>query len=248
MTLPAIRTAVAAILDEASAAPADDDDLLRFGLDSLRVMTLAGLFRRYGVRLGFAEMLERPTIAAWWALASARLRDAPAQDAADPPAAGDDDAPFDLSCMQHAYWIGRREGHELGVGCHYYFEFDGDGVDPRKLDAALAVLVQRHGMLRVRFDDDGRQRIARDAAWHGVTVHDVRAASADAVRQHLDALRARESNRRLDAERGEVLDVQLTLLPGARTRMHVNIDMLTADALSFRIVLSELAALYEQPD
>ena len=42
--------------------------------------------------------------------------------------------------------------------------------------------------------------------------------------------------------------MRLTLLPGGRTRMHLDVDMLAADALSYRILLADLATLYERPD
>lgn len=42
-----------------------DDDLVDAGLDSIRVMTLIERRRREGVEVGFPELVERPTIAAW---------------------------------------------------------------------------------------------------------------------------------------------------------------------------------------
>jgi len=41
------------------------DDLMDAGLDSIRVMTLIEDWRREGRDIGFADLLDRPTIAAW---------------------------------------------------------------------------------------------------------------------------------------------------------------------------------------
>lgn len=41
------------------------DDLLDAGLDSIRVMTLIEGWKREGREIAFADLLDRPTIAAW---------------------------------------------------------------------------------------------------------------------------------------------------------------------------------------
>ncbi|MBP5910830.1 hypothetical protein F3K40_44910 [Streptomyces sp. LBUM 1478] len=46
---------------------------------------------------------------------------------------------------------------------------------------------------------------------------------------------------------GEVLDLQLSRLPGAGHRLHLNVDLLVADVHSIRLLLADLAALYEDP-
>ncbi|GGS96059.1 hypothetical protein GCM10010156_62850 [Planobispora rosea] len=42
-----------------------DENLMDAGLDSIRVMTLIERWKREGVELGFPDLAERPTIAAW---------------------------------------------------------------------------------------------------------------------------------------------------------------------------------------
>ncbi|MFE7134430.1 phosphopantetheine-binding protein [Streptomyces sp. NPDC057638] len=42
-----------------------DADLLEFGLDSIRLMTLVEKWRADGARIGFVDLAERPTLAAW---------------------------------------------------------------------------------------------------------------------------------------------------------------------------------------
>src|SRR5262249_5978003 len=44
-----------------------------------------------------------------------------------------------------------------------------------------------------------------------------------------------------------LFDIRATLLPGGRTRLHVGIDLLIADAWSMNIMQTELGLLYEDP-
>jgi len=226
----------------------DDEDLIGLGLDSIAVMRLASLWLSRGVQVKFSELIERRTLAEWWDLASSRQTAVPeAKSKAQPAPAVDESAPFDLSTMQLAYWIGRSPKQTLGVECHYYLEFDGEEVEPKRLETAIHRLIQRHDMLRARFYEDGRQQIMPQSPWRSMAVHDFRSLTPEEAAAKLLALRDRESHRRLDMERGEGLDVQLSLLPGGRARIHVNIAMLVCDAMSFRILMDELAQLYLQP-
>nr|WP_230415540.1 non-ribosomal peptide synthetase [Micromonospora tarapacensis] len=243
-----MRNDIAAVLGEPPDTVADDADLLQLGLDSIGVMRLVGRWHQCGVSLSFAELIEGRTLDDWWRMAVDRVPTG-AVAADEPPLAVVDGAePFDLAPMQHAYWVGRGDGQALGgVGAHFYNEFDGTAVDPARLEAAVRALLRRHGMLRARFDEDGRQRILADSAWPGLTVHDLRGDDPETAERTLLQLRDRLSHRRLDVARGEVFDVQLSLLPGGATRCHVHIEMLVADAHSFRILMSELARHYRDP-
>ncbi|TCK25717.1 non-ribosomal peptide synthetase [Pseudonocardia endophytica] len=243
LTLESVRCEVADVLGCAPDDLAPDEDLLLLGLDSVAMMRLAGRWRRAGVAVSFAEMAETPTLAAWSALLAGPNADS------GPEPAGieiDERAPFALTPVQHAYWVGRGDDQPLGgVGCHAYLEFDGAGVDPARLDAAVAGLVARHSQLRARFGDDGTQQLTDTGAWTGVTVHDLRD-DADVDRALAD-VRERLSHRRLDVAAGQVFDVALSLLPGGATRVHLELDLLVADVLSLQILCRDLAALYADP-
>nr|WP_210595554.1 condensation domain-containing protein [Streptomyces sp. LBUM 1477] len=78
-------------------------------------------------------------------------------------------------------------------------------------------------------------------------MHDFGGLSAEAAAPALEELRGRLSHRRLDVGAGEVLDLQLSRLPGAGHRLHLNVDLLVADVHSIRLLLADLAALYEDP-
>ncbi|HCT80060.1 MAG TPA: non-ribosomal peptide synthetase [Micromonosporaceae bacterium] len=243
MDLEELRRDIAESLDCATSEVGDDDDLLRLGLDSIAVMRLASRWHSRGAKVTFAELIEFRTLAQWWEFVRTRL-DSPVE---TPVVQVDETAPFELATMQHAYWIGRADGQPLGgVGAHFYNEFDGQDVDPGRLELAVRSVLARHPMLRAVFHPDGTQQIREQSPWPGLTVHDLRYLAPDYAAQRLEQLRDEISHRRLDVESGQTFDIQLSLLPDGKTRMHVQIEMLVADAHSFRVLMSDLAAFYDQ--
>ncbi|MFD5655054.1 amino acid adenylation domain-containing protein [Streptomyces sp. NPDC127039] len=246
--LEALRARLAAVLDLAPGAVRDDDNLISLGLDSITLMKLAARWRRAGADVTFGALAADPTPAAWHALLSAPKASKPSEESpdADRPAEGTEpEGPFPLALMQHAYWAGRSPGQQLGgVAAHFYHEFDGTGVDPDRLGAAVRSVLARHDMLRVRVLDDGTQEVLDTAPWPGLRVTDLRHEDPARAEAELERIRGALSHRAMDIGAGEVFDVRLTLLPDGRTRTHVNLDMIAADALSLRVLLADLADAY----
>ncbi|MFJ2767106.1 amino acid adenylation domain-containing protein [Streptomyces sp. NPDC087300] len=244
----------------AELSPADDDvNLIELGLQSLQLMRLTNRLNRSGSRVDFAQLADDPRLSAWCALLkgsdgfTAPVPDklASAVDEHRGPgtrSSTDEGSGFPLTAVQQAYWIGRRSDQPLGgVGCHAYLEIDALDVDAQCLESAVRALLDRHPMLRARFESDATQRVLTRSPWAGLTVHDFRAHPAEAADQELDLLRDGLSHRRLNVGAGDVLDVQLSRLRGSRDRIHVNVDLLVADVHSIRLLLADLAALYEDP-
>ena len=73
LTLEDVRAQVAELLYEDPAELADDEDLLDWGLDSVRIMSLVERWRKLGVQVTFADLAERPTLADWWAVLEPKL-------------------------------------------------------------------------------------------------------------------------------------------------------------------------------
>ena len=243
LSLEGLRARLAELTEEEPDAIGPDVNLFELGLESIALMQLVSGWRRAGVEVNFAELAERPTLAGWAELLGGRV---PASEPEDREPADETGDEFPLAVLQHAYWVGRGPGQRLGgVAAHLYVEFDGTGVDPDRLRTAVERLVARHPMLRVVVTDNGRQRIAAESGWRGLGVHDLRD-RADATAE-LESVRERYSHQMLDIESGEVLATALSLLPGGRTRLHVDVDMVAADAVSYRLLLADLAALYADP-
>ncbi|WP_264027067.1 non-ribosomal peptide synthetase [Mycolicibacterium pyrenivorans] len=219
-------------------------DLIASGLDSIRMMSLSGRWRRQGIDVGFAALAANPTVRAWSDLLAGHTAAPTAErqpETADPT---DDDEPFPLAPIQHALWVGRNDDQQLGgVAAHLYVEFDGDAVDPERLRDAAAKLAARHPMLRVDILHDGTQRIGDRGL--PVKVHDLRDLEVAAAEQRLEEIRDAKSHQLMD---GEVLELSLSLLPDGRTRLHVDLDMQAADAVSYRNFMSDLAVFYRGGD
>ncbi|MEU5407635.1 amino acid adenylation domain-containing protein [Nocardia asteroides] len=254
-----IRAAIARHLDLTPEEVADATDLIQLGLDSIRTMKLAGGWRKRGIAVNFALLAAHPTVDAWFALLNGGDPENPPAEPSAPAAPADDNdspatesvivpddgTPFALAPMQHAYWIGRSDGQELGgVAAHLYVEFDGAEVDPERLERAVEQLLARHPMLRTRFLPDGTQQTMDRPGRPVYSVADLRELPAAEAERRLEELRAARTHQRLAVQDGQVIDIALSRLAGGRTRLHLDVDMLAADAMSYRVLITDLARLY----
>jgi mycobactin phenyloxazoline synthetase len=242
-----IRDTVAAQLGAPATDIADHDDLIQMGLNSMRVMALAGGWRKRGASITFAELAASPTIDSWHGLlAGSEMRSAakPLIDLQAEP----HDSPFPLATMQHAYWIGRSNEQALGgVAAHLYVEFDGGTIDPTRLERAVSELIAAHPMLRTRFRPDGTQQTMAAPGRPVFSVVDLRGQNCDQAETALAQLRDDKTHQRLEIGDGQVIDITLTLRDEGRSRLHLDIDMLAGDAMSYRVLVSDLAELYRGP-
>src|SRR5947209_14656531 len=208
------------------------------------MMSLAGKWRRRGFDVDFATLSAEPTIEAWSRLVGAGSGPGASEpDGAVAPAVPAADGAFPLAPMQHAMWVGRHDSQPLGgVAGHLYVEFDGHAIDYGRLVRAATSLALRHPMLRVQFLADGTQQIAPPAHTdYPVAVHDFRELADEAAGQRLIDMRHAKSHQQLD---GQVLELTLSLLPGEKARLGVDLDMQAADAMSYRTLMTDLAAMY----
>ncbi|MGW1893519.1 amino acid adenylation domain-containing protein [Streptomyces sp. NPDC002004] len=246
-----LRQEVSRVLDMELHPAHDDVNLFELGLQSLELMRLTNRLNRAGARVDFVSLSADPRLSAWYELLKSATEPTPAVDAtrsSAPAAPVDEGRAFPLTAVQQAYWIGRGDDQPLGgVGCHAYLEIDAEEVDPARLETAVRALLDLHPMLRARFEADGTQRVLPRSPWPGLTVHDFGDRPEEAASRDLEELRGRLSHRRLDVAAGEVLDLQLSRLPGGGHRLHLNADLLVADVHSIRLLLADLAALYEDP-
>jgi mycobactin phenyloxazoline synthetase len=240
-----------------------DTDLFAAGLDSITLMGLIAHWRAAGYPVNFATFAREPKASAWAEFLSASKQQTQVLDKAGENGAElsrtqrtKSDAPFPLAPMQYAYWLGRDPKQPYGgVSAHLYTEFQSASdknnsgfLDPNRLSNALKRLCERHPSLRLKVTVDGQQTYVPLDQVNPLRVNDWRHETESFVAQQLEHCREIFSSQMLDIEAGEVLAIALSLLPDGSSRLHLDVDMIAADAVSYRTLLRELALLYENVD
>ena len=226
------------------------DDLISLGGDSLIAVQLMSRVRaRFSVDLPLATLFAAPTVRGQaQAIAAAACNRAALGDLPEVRAdvAGRFE-PFGLTDVQQAYWIGRTGGFELGnVACHLYVEYEALEIDVDRFAAAWRQIIDRHDMLRMVVDADGRQRVLEHVPPFSVRLYDWSAASAADAEAGIAKIRGRMSHEVRPTDRWPLYDLAVSQLPD-RVRLHISWDIMVADAWSWNILLGEVAWLYADP-
>ncbi|MBC6447512.1 non-ribosomal peptide synthetase [Actinokineospora xionganensis] len=244
----ALRETVSGVLGIELTPEDDETNLFELGLQSMDLMRLTQRLNGARSEVTFAQLSADPRLSAWAEFAITAEPAAPEPEP-EPAAASAPLSTFPLTPVQQAYLFGRADHQALGgIGCHNYIEFDVPELEPQRLEAAVRALIERHPMLRARFSEDAMHHILPESPWPGLTVNDWRDQTPERAEASALAVRDKLSHRWLRVDEGEVIDVSLTRLPGGVDRLHLNIDLVAADLASFRVILVELVALYDDPD
>ncbi|KES14679.1 Non-ribosomal peptide synthetase module, partial [Gilliamella apicola SCGC AB-598-B02] len=134
-------------------------------------------------------------------------------------------------------------GLPLNCGTHYLVELDGTNVDLAKFNQAWNQLVRYHEMMRVTIDTDGNQTILQHAVPVELYTISLNANSAAKAQQIIhdywqQQRLAKNYNHHLYAiEYGQ-----------QRCRIGIIFNYLTLDGFSIKLILQQLAMLYENSD
>ena len=119
------------------------------------------------------------------------------------------------------------------------------GLEQDKFNQALNKVIARHGMLRAIVTDDGMQQILPEVpAYHAqfhVTQND------NEFQQLCLSLRDTMSHQMIDCSRWPLFEIAGVVDHDNKTRLHVSIDLLVADAWSLELFMRELAWFYHHP-
>nr|CAD89774.1 MelC protein [Melittangium lichenicola] len=157
--------------------------------------------------------------------------------------------PFPLTDIQQAYLIGR--GTDFGIGgiaCHMYNEIDARDVDVGRLSRAWQRLIDQHAMLRSVVLPSGEQRVLESVPAYSIPVLDLRGQSSAQVEEKLAAVRHEFSTRATPPGQWPTFALQASLLDEGRVRIHVDIDIMTADASAVLALQEEWRELYLEPE
>ncbi|KQH89660.1 amino acid adenylation domain-containing protein [Vibrio fluvialis] len=151
----------------------------------------------------------------------------------------------EMTTLQAAYWVGRQSTTpRAGDAAHLYIEFEGQGIGETRLAAAVHTLFARHELLRVTVSEDGQWSVGELNEFHALQVLDWRALDAADCDEKLRIMRERKTHQKLALNQGQGAEFVLTRLPDDRFRLHVDVDMIAADAQSFRLMIEALVATY----
>lgn len=167
-------------------------------------------------------------------------------EAAIVPAPGQRHAPFPLTDVQQAFWVGRMAPFDLAnVPALAHVELEIPGLEAGRLRTAFRRLVARHDMLRTVVLPDGNQQVLAEVPPFEIEVVDLRGvAEPDG---ELAMVRERYRRRPFTPERWPLIAACLVLLDGDRTRLHLAADLLIFDAWSLQLLGRELLQLHANP-
>ena len=153
--------------------------------------------------------------------------------------------PYQMTELQQAYWLGRTDAYEMGnVASRAYLELECDELDPRRLERSVNKSVARHDILRAIVREDGKQQVLESVGHYELRVANLRAKSAPAIEEALDAIRQEMLHDMTPATEWPLFDIRVSLPEEKKGRIHLSFDLLIADAGSISILLRELASFY----
>lgn len=158
-------------------------------------------------------------------------------------------APYPLTDLQQAYWIGQTDLIELGnMYPHGYMEFDFTQLDLARLHQVIQRLIERHDALRGIVRSDGQQQVLPATPPYRIAMADLRGQDEQAVTSHLLATREHMSHHGPSTHDWPQWEIRASLLDEQRTRLHISFCLILVDARSMPILIKEGVQLYQRPD
>ncbi|KPI20314.1 amino acid adenylation domain protein, partial [Actinobacteria bacterium OK074] len=219
------------------------------GGHSLLAARLVGLVgERLGVRLALRDVFEHPTLQG---LADRIDTDRIDTDRHDPAAGHPDTLPEGAEpagAFQQGTWLAERGGDSGRYQVHLVWRVFG-ALDPGTLAAALALLVDRHEILRTRFVEHlGRLHQIVDGGWTPEVVTEDATAfgtSPDGRDRWATEWLRRETRQPFDPASGRLLRATLAQLAADEQVFALCVHHLAFDGESVPVFLRDLAACYE---
>ncbi|UXI66269.1 non-ribosomal peptide synthetase [Tahibacter amnicola] len=253
VALPPFDAAVAALWSDVLGVRVQDlhQDFFALGGSSLSALRLCErLGHVFGVSCPVLELFDDPSLRG----CIARLRDGGAavemvQASGSPSfecAQADPAAPFGLTEVQQAYWIGRSAslaGGGLATAAYVELEIDAALVD--RVAPAVSMLIARHPMLRAIVQPDGRQRVLSAVGEYQPALQDLRHCDADTSAALRLQWRQRMCAHTFDPAQWPLFDVRISR-DEAYATVHMAVDMLMVDFWSGRVLADEFRQLLQQ--
>ncbi|NVJ24881.1 amino acid adenylation domain-containing protein [Myxococcus sp. AM011] len=212
------------------------DDFFELGGDSILGLQIVTRARAAGIELSPKQLFQNPTVARLATVAGTRLT----VQAEQGPVVG----PVALTPIQHWFFeLELEEPHHWNMSLMFEAR---TGLDASLLERALAQVVEHHDALRLRFarkEDGWHQTSVAPGALVEVARVDLSAVPLEAMGPALERC-ALELQQSLSLESTLVRGVLLERGPGLSARLMLAVHHLAVDAVSWRILLEDLATAY----
>lgn len=155
--------------------------------------------------------------------------------------------PFELNESQQALWLGRGTDFKYGgVGCQGYFEWEIDNLDFKKLSKAINCLINRHDMLRMSINKEGKQQFIEELKDpYVIEFNDFSEETSEVVESKISNIRHEMSNDEIGFSNWPLFKFKVSKIDIDKFRLHFCIDMLIADAWSiFQVLIPDLIDIY----
>lgn len=220
-----------------------DENFYMAGGDSMKAISLIhGITQTYRTEIPLAPFMEEPTL---HTLSRLMNRSEERETFVFTPEPEKKWEPFELSELQQAYVVGRKQEIELGrMATHGYVELSCTAYDHERFCTALKRVFQRHEVLRDCIMPDGYQYFEKELPEIRVPLFDLSQKGEEEIREAIEEMRGSMVCTVLPLAKAPMLFANVHLLPQGRALIHIYFDTLILDGWSYQIFLDDLEMFY----
>jgi len=243
-SLNVLHDYVATVLEEPKEEIDLTDNLLEWGLNSLALMKLVTVLKQDHFDISLEELLATPNLAHWYQLLQQKQSANITYTNEEIAPVEDLYAPFPLTDVQLAYWLGRNRFFELGgVGAHGYIEVKAKDICPKRLEKALNQVIAENPMLRAIVNNNGEQLILPQVPEYKLLIEDAQGDNAAKI----DVIREAMEHEVISADNWPLFNICLSQHDKTSYLIHISFDILIFDLKSLELWVSKWWAFYDNP-
>ncbi|OED45985.1 hypothetical protein AB832_01100 [Flavobacteriaceae bacterium (ex Bugula neritina AB1)] len=143
--------------------------------------------------------------------------------------------PFELTPIQWAYLVGRRNDFELGnIPSHYYSEFECNQDKALKFEEALNQVIKNHEALRTVIYDNGTQQLLEEIPYFTVKQN------FNATQKTIQEIRSKWSFYEYELGTWPMFHFEVSHFNDRKSVVHISLDLMFIDAWSGDAMLNEI--------
>lgn len=230
-----------------SSVTSEEINFFEAGGDSLRCMRMLGELKlKEHIDIKMTSFIQNPTLINLFDIAEAKGQKKMEGNTILIHDSNKQNQPFDLNESQQSLWIGRGNNFKYGnVGCQGYFEWEKDNLNISQFTSAVEKLVNRHPMLRMTINKQGKQVIGTYDGKQAVIFSDLTGHKDDKISEYILHMRDELANSEIGYDKWPLFKFVVLKKTSKLYSISLVIDMLIADAWSiFQVIMPDLIDLY----